>query len=164
MMGRTGLRLLFALALVPWTVFYGVTGVWATAAAGTAFAREDAVVLIGATHADPGILLAIGIVFLVGFVATLTATVLLAAGYRGRLWQLLLAVLILLSVVALWAGLRTHLGLGAGVAAFAGLFLATGLAVVMVLSRPPRVVPAYGPAPAGSEEPPARVADDDERL
>jgi hypothetical protein len=135
-------RLLVALAPLPWTAFYAVVGGWATAKAIIALVRDQAHVQISSSLVEPGPLLLVGIGFLVAFVAMLGVTVFVLLDRRGRLWTLDLVLLLAVWAGAVWAVSRTELGAGGFLLAFAGLFFATAVAAVMVVSRPPKVIQA----------------------
>ncbi len=135
-------RLLTALAPLPWTAFYAVVGGWATARAIIALVRDQAHVAVSSSLVDPGPLLLVGIGFLVAFAATLGVTVLVLLGRRGRLWTLDLLLLLAVWAAAAFAIHRTDLGALTFVLAFAGLFFATAVAAVMVVSPAPEVIEA----------------------
>jgi hypothetical protein len=135
-------RLLTALAPLPWTAFYAVVGAWATAKAIIALVRDQAHVQISSSLVDPGPLLLVGVGFLVAFVAMLGVTTLVLLDRHGRLWTLDLLLLLAVWAAAALAVHQTSLGALAFILAFAGLFFATAIAAVMVVSRPPEVIEA----------------------
>ncbi|MBN2205611.1 MAG: hypothetical protein JW767_11375 [Thermoleophilia bacterium] len=142
-------RLVMALVPLPWTAFYAVMGGWFVAKALPAVIGGDSRVPIrGDAVASNGVLL-VGIGFLVAFAATLGVTVLVLLERRGRLWTLELVVLLAVWAGGLWAIYRSSLGAPAFLLVFFGLFFATAVAAVMVVSRPPEVIEA-GPGKSTS--------------
>jgi len=135
-------RLVMALVPLPWTAFYAVVGGWATAKAVAALIDGRSRVQVSSSVVDPEALLLVGIGFLVAFAAMLGVTVLVLLGRRGRLWTVELVALLAVWAGGLWAVYRTSLGAAVFLLAFFGLFFATAVAAVMVVSRPPEVVPA----------------------
>lgn len=135
-------RLVMALVPLPWTAFYAVVGGWATAKALAALSGGRAHVQVSSDVVEPGALLMVGLGFLVAFVAMLGVTILVLLERRGRLWTVELVVLLAVWALGLWAVYRTSLGAVVFLLAFFGLFFATAVAAVMVISRPPEVIPA----------------------
>jgi len=135
-------RLVMALVPLPWTAFYAVVGAWATAKALSALADGRLRVQVSSDVVEPGALLLVGIGFLVAFAAMLGVTVLVLLERRGRLWTVELVALLAVWAGGLWAVYRTSLGAAVFLLAFFGLFFATAVAAVMVVSRPPEVIPA----------------------
>jgi len=135
-------RLVMALVPLPWTAFYAVVGGWATAKGLAALIDGRAHVQVSSSVVEPSALLLVGIGFLVAFAAMLGVTVLVLLERRGRLWTLELVVLLAVWAGGLWAIYRSSLGAPAFLLAFFGLFFATAVAAVMVVSRPPEVIEA----------------------
>ncbi|HSL96282.1 MAG TPA: hypothetical protein VLA35_10265 [Thermoleophilia bacterium] len=142
-------RLVMALVPLPWTAFYAVVGGWATAEGLAALIDGRARVQVSSSVVEPSALLLVGIGFLVAFAAMLGVTVLVLLERRGRLWTLELVVLLAVWAGGLWAIYRSSLGAPAFLLAFFGLFFATAVAAVMVVSRPPEVIEA-GPGKSTS--------------
>lgn len=135
-------RLVMALVPLPWTAFYAVVGGWAAAKGLAALIDGRAHVQVSSSVVEPSALLLVGIGFLVAFAAMLGVTVLVLLERRGRLWTLELVVLLAVWAGGLWAIYRSSLGAPAFLLAFFGLFFATAVAAVMVVSRPPEVIEA----------------------
>lgn len=135
-------RLVMALAPLPWTAFYAIVGGWATVKALGALIDGRIHVQVSSDVVEPEALLLVGLGFLVAFVAMLGVTVLVLLERRGRLWTLELVVLLAVWAGGLWAVYRSSLGAAVFLLAFFGLFFATAVAAVMVVSRPPEVVQA----------------------
>ena len=135
-------RLVAAFSPLPWTAFSAVVGVWATAEAVAALAHSRLHVQVSSNVVEPEALLLVGIGFLVAFVAMLGVTILALLDRRGRLWTVELVALLTVWAGGLWAVHRSSLGAAVFLLAFSGLFFATAVAAVMVVSRPSEVVPA----------------------
>jgi hypothetical protein len=149
------LALALGLLPLPWAAFYGISGIWAVLRAALALSDGQSLVFIGEGHVSPVSLLIVGVAFIVGFLAMVMVSVLVLLGHRGRLWPAELALLLVVSVVAVWAAVRTGLGLGPFLVAFGGLLYSDVLAVVMLRARRPHVVPAYDESAASGEAPAA---------
>jgi hypothetical protein len=135
-------RLVLALVPLPWTAFYAVVGAWATARALLAFTRGQGHVQVSTSLVEPGPMLLVGVSFLVAFVAMLGVTALLLLDRRGSLWTLDLVLLLAVWAGGLWGVYQSDLGAATFVLAFAGLFIATAIAAVRVVSPPAEVIPA----------------------
>ncbi len=135
-------RLVLALVPLPWTAFYAVLGGWFIAKALPAVIDGDSRVPIRGDAVDSTGLLVIGLGFLVAFVAMVGVTVLVLLDRRGRLWTVELVALLAVWAGGLWLFYRTSLGASGFLLVFFGLFFATAVAAVMVVSRPPEVVTA----------------------